>query len=132
MPYSDCKVLGPYKRPDGRQHMIVTFPDGAKSTISYPKYHIECKLGRLLEFNEIVHHIDEDPTNDSPDNFEVKDRVSHGKGHHSKYTDGDVDCFSCAEPVWLTAKQQSNLGRERNRGKRGPFCKKCRPVNQYV
>ena len=35
--YEDYKVYGPYKRRDGRQHVILK-KDKIKITVSYPKY----------------------------------------------------------------------------------------------
>jgi len=45
---------------------------------------IEKKLGRKLKRNEIVHHIDGDHTNDSPDNLAAMTLREHGKIHHKK------------------------------------------------
>jgi hypothetical protein len=43
------KVYGPYKRDDGRYHVVVVFVDNKKKIISYPKYQMEQKLGRELD-----------------------------------------------------------------------------------
>ena len=51
------KVLGPYERPDKRKHMVIHYEDGSKGTKSYPKYLMEQKLGRELESDETVDHI---------------------------------------------------------------------------
>jgi len=42
---------------------------------------MEEKLGRPLEAGEIVHHIDEDPTNNDPENLEVHTNSGHRKMH---------------------------------------------------
>ena len=41
------KVYGPYIRRDGRQHVILRFEGGSGKTVSYPKFLMECKLGRV-------------------------------------------------------------------------------------
>ena len=64
MIYEGWKILGPYYRRDGRGFVVVTKPNGKKSTISYPKYLMEIKLDRYLEKNETVDHDDKDITND--------------------------------------------------------------------
>ena len=38
-------------------------------------------LGRQLESDEIVHHIDLNPSNNSPDNFAIVNSAEHGKIH---------------------------------------------------
>lgn len=39
-------------------------------------------LGRKLDFNEVVHHKDENPLNNDPDNLEVMYRGDHSKHHN--------------------------------------------------
>ena len=39
-------------------------------------------LGRSLDKNEVVHHLDEDPTNDSIDNLQIMSRSDHSRIHH--------------------------------------------------
>lgn len=45
------------------------------------RYIMEQKLGRKLGFNEIVHHKDEDKSNNDPNNLELKDRSDHSREH---------------------------------------------------
>jgi hypothetical protein len=45
---------------------------------------MELILGRELESNENVHHVDEDHTNDHPSNLELKSTAKHAK-HHSDH-----------------------------------------------
>jgi hypothetical protein len=43
---------------------------------------MEQVLGHPIPEGYIVHHKDEDPTNDSPDNLELMTRSQHNKYHH--------------------------------------------------
>jgi hypothetical protein len=47
------------------------------------RYVMESHLGRLLEKNEVVHHIDGDKSNNDVDNLVVMDRAEHTKMHNS-------------------------------------------------
>lgn len=42
---------------------------------------MECILGRPLDWDEVVHHIDGDHTNDSPENLELTNRTDHIRKH---------------------------------------------------
>jgi len=44
----------------------------------------ECALGRPLEYNEVVHHIDGNKTNNNLDNLKVMDSVEHIKFHREQ------------------------------------------------
>ena len=46
---------------------------------------VEKKIGRYLNFNEVVHHIDLNPLNNNPDNLEVMTISQHKRLH--KYND---------------------------------------------
>lgn len=50
------------------------------------RYVIECKLGRKLGYNEVVHHVDGNHFNNSIDNLMVLDRSTHVKLHHGTIT----------------------------------------------
>ena len=45
---------------------------------------MEQKLGRVLSPSELVHHVDEDKHNNSPDNLELTTRADHARIHHQK------------------------------------------------
>lgn len=49
----------------------------------YPRHRViaENEIGRLLEADEVVHHLDGDKTNDSPRNLEVLSRAEHSRQH---------------------------------------------------
>jgi hypothetical protein len=46
---------------------------------------MEAKLGRPLQPDEVVHHIDGDHTNNKPNNLEVMDRKEHTRMHVKDY-----------------------------------------------
>jgi hypothetical protein len=86
------KVYGPYKRKDGRLHVIIyNLNTKTRKTISYPKYLMENHLDITLNKNETVDHIDEDITNNDINNFQIltrtdniKKAISNGKSSISK------------------------------------------------
>ncbi len=51
------------------------------------------KLGRWLTVDELVHHIDEDRTNNVPNNLKISDRSAHGKTHKPEVT--ERECLYC-------------------------------------
>ena len=72
-------VLGPYKRSDGRMHVVLNNSNASKGekgktrTISYPKAIVESRLGRKLKPNEEIDHGDNDKTNNNTLNFKIVD-----------------------------------------------------------
>lgn len=118
-----------YKCKDGRMRAYIK---GTRKVISYPRLLLEEKLGRELHHDEQVHHIDENPLNNSLDNLKVKMLREHQREHMTKYFDKEMECYLCGKTFIWTAEQQrkhyGNYGRKsRNVELRGhPFCsKKC-------
>ena len=58
---------------------------------------MEQKLGRPLRSDEFVHHIDEDPANNAPDNLEITTNSLHRKYHSAKQKRDKSGKFTCAE-----------------------------------
>lgn len=100
-----------------------------KQVISYPKYLIEQKLGRKLNNNEQIHHIDGNPLNNNTNNLEIRLLGEHQRQHSAKYFDKEAICQWCGEKFLWTAKQQSNFYGNKKRRQtniKNPFCsKKC-------
>ena len=70
---------GSYQRArDGRWMLR----DGKRWRLRY-RVVAEKKIGRKLKPNEIVHHVDGNPSNDAPDNLQVMTRAEHRKQHPS-------------------------------------------------
>jgi len=69
----------------------------------YPLHRVraEIKLGRLLEENEIVHHIDGDKTNDNPENLQIMTNQSHSSHHHPKIAKVNHTCAVCGDSFAL-------------------------------
>lgn len=54
--------------------------DGTKH--DYHRWIMEQKIGRKLDYNEIVHHINEDKSDNRIDNLEIISRAEHARLHH--------------------------------------------------
>lgn len=129
------KVTGPYKRSDGRKHVVLNNSSLSKGdpnklrTLSWPKALIEVKEGRLLLDNETADHVDEDFTNDSLSNLQILTRPNNiiksfeanpnRKEKFSKHI-----CPQCDVEFIALAKQIK--GNNIVKKKAGPFCsRKC-------
>lgn len=65
------KIQGPYLRKDGRKIVILYKSKKQRTTRQYAKVVLEVKIGRRLLSGEEVDHIDEDHTNDDPNNLGI-------------------------------------------------------------
>jgi len=119
------KVNGPYKRKDGRKHIVLNNSKlpaktkGKLKTISWPKALVEVRENKLLLDNETVDHDDQDFTNDSLDNLIIRDRVEHIKLDARRRTELETNCIWCGTKFVLTRHQYGKA-----KGKAGPFCSK--------
>lgn len=94
--YDGMKCYGPYTRKDGRQIVILKTPGVSDNrTVSYPKYIVECYLGRYLKEDETVDHIDGNFLNNNIDNLRVIPRSDHVKSHQSEKVDQIRVCPIC-------------------------------------
>ena len=98
--YDGMDVYGPYARKDGRQHVVAIKHNEVGSiierkTISYPKYLVEVSLGRYLDPEETVDHIDGDFLNNDLSNLRVVPRSLHAKSHTATRSDAVITCVIC-------------------------------------
>lgn len=117
------KVYGPYTRKqDGRQHVILYDTETqTRTTVSYPKYLVEQKLGRKLGQHEEVDHIDRDFTNNHPDNLQVLTKAEHRRLDAIYVKPIDLVCDWCGESYQTNANQFLH---NKLNGARGKFCSK--------
>ena len=119
-------VLGPYKRPDDRQHVILTnklLPKGTpgkNKTISLPKAIVESTNGVRLATNQTVDHNDRNKLNDNINNLVVRDRSEHASLDALRVEVSPVQCANCG----TTFTPSRNQTTARSMSKAGPFCSK--------
>ncbi|WEU69430.1 hypothetical protein TY_10 [Pseudomonas phage vB_PaeM_Ty] len=79
-PYSDRYKFG-YLRTckDKRKRVDLFNSNQDRTTVTYAKYLMSVQLGRLVDKNEEVDHIDGDRTNDSIENLQVIPKQEHRK-----------------------------------------------------
>lgn len=65
----------------GGGRWLVVCRDG--TTMLYSRAVMAAEIGRLLTPEEIVHHVNEDTTDDDPGNLEVETRASHLEIHRA-------------------------------------------------
>ena len=89
----------------------------------YPLHRVlmENKIGRILLPGEEIHHIDEDKTNDSIDNLELKTKSEHSRYHQEKLAPKRLE-IKCACGKIFKLKPRAFMRRiSRNKSKKA-FC----------
>ncbi len=114
------KVYGPYTRKDGRQHVIL-YRDGKRTTVSYPKYLLEIKIGRKLKPNETCDHIDGNPLNNSLSNLQVLSRADNIR-KHAALKPLEFGTFTCPVCLCSFTRAMHKVRHNLKQGKRGPYC----------
>ena len=120
--YENCKIYGPYKRKDNREHVIIIFPDKSRKTISYPKFLMEIKLNKKLKDNETIDHKDCDFSNNNWNNLEIKERYVHIQEDVLRNKEEKFICPICGIDFKLKGSKLSNAIQNRLKNKTGPFC----------
>jgi len=121
MVYLDYKVYGPYTAKDGRMRVVLCHPSKDMKTISYPKFLIERKLGRYLDREETIHHIDGNPRNNDFSNLKILCRHDHAVQDVIRRKEEHFVCPICKRKFTLvgTALKDATF-----RKVAGPFCSK--------
>lgn len=126
MIYSNVKkVYGPYvSKTDNRSRLRIVFLDGSSKTVSYPKFLMENHIGRFLENNETVDHIDNDVTNNSIENLRILNRSEHVKLDIKRIGSQEFVCEVCNITFTLSGRKLHEAKHNRLKGSKGPFCSK--------
>lgn len=128
-------VLGPYKRKDGRRHVILNNSSLSKKnpkklkTISYSKAKLEVKLKRKLADGETADHIDENKFNDKTNNLQVLSSIENKK-KNERHRFGKFRIIHCP-----TCNIKMKYRKRKSRNNKRKFCSNsCRSKfygNQY-
>ena len=90
----------------------------ANSKGLYPLHRVivENKLNRLLRDSEDVHHIDEDKTNNNPENLKVLTKAEHTRLHLTKsIEDVSIKCPKCGNVFKISPRAlRLRLGRNKS------------------
>lgn len=125
-PFDEYVEPKPYFHVGLQRHCVVLYgADGnwfKRMNMSYARYLMCVELGRILNADEVVHHVDGNRTNDVVANLEVMPRKTHDK-HHSKYQDTQTaTCVHCKQTFIMTRDQIRQRTQNTKRGMAGPFC----------
>ena len=124
MVYKDCKLYGPYSNSaDGRLRCMIVFPNKKRKTISYPKYLMEVHLGRYLDIDETIDHIDGNFLNNDISNLRVVYRKQHAIEDAVRNKDVIVNCEYCGKEFTIKGSKLHNRNRKDNH-QSGYFCSK--------
>lgn len=123
--YKNCEIYGPYKsKKDKRSRIVIRWPDKSLTCISYPKYLMELHLGRYLNDDETIDHIDGNVENNDLSNFQILDRLEHVKIDNPSTKSENYICQNCNKQFvmegWQVAKFINN--RKHRPNQNGPFC----------
>lgn len=126
MIYENYKIFGPYKRHDGRSHVVLVHSiNGNRKTVSYPKFLTEQRINRYLFPNETIHHIDSNFNNNNENNIRIINRSEHSKNDVKRLKMKSFVCPECYIKFnILSSKKMHDIIYNRKRNKAGPFCSK--------
>lgn len=118
--YEEYKCYGPYKRSDGRLHVVLIKHDVngticERKTVSYPKYLVERYLDRYLTPIETVDHIDGNFSNNELSNLRVVPRSEHCRSHVSKKILKTRKCIICGK-IFTTSSSNITCSSKSCRG----------------
>jgi len=118
------KMYGPYKRKDGRMH-VIWVDKGKKQTQSYPRFLMEQVLGRKLESWEEVDHINNNFTDNRLENLQVISKIqNHYKElnrQERKAKTVELICSFCGRVFTRPFRTEK---RRLSNNKAGPYCSK--------
>ncbi len=121
MSYADnFKVYGPYVRGDSRKIVIVVSRNGKRRTVSYPKWIMECHLGRKLHRDrETVDHWDSNYDNNDINNLRLVPRKEHSADDTRRVKFVKLKCAWCDKEFERSPRVVRDKAKKK---KAGPFC----------
>lgn len=119
------KIYGPYQSKKDLRRRVIAYDGSKRITISYPKFIMECILGKTIPSDMEVHHKNEIEFDDRIENFEIRDSQAHLRGHRLSLPEF-FKCPTCGEVFNLVGIKLSNFKRNKKRkpDMKGPYCSK--------
>jgi len=110
------KVYGPYiRKEDGRKLLGLVSSKRNRIYKLYAKVKLEVKVGIVLNKNETVDHIDENPFNDKMRNLQLLDRASNlKKSARRAVVTALYPCLWCKNPVNISKAQRVTRRKGKN------------------
>lgn len=110
-----------------RRVVALTRNDGTKTSTSYARYLMSCHLGRYLNANEHVDHIDNNKMNDAIDNFQIlTQKENNQKGKKRTYV--KLKCPICNVTFSKEKRQITN----KIKNDKTPTCsRKCGGIQSH-
>lgn len=99
----------------------VSYEDGSKRTVLQHREVLEATLGRQLLRTEVVHHVDGNKRNNTPENLSVMSRSGHATHHAPSAAMRSLVCLRCGTSF---ERASSKERRNKKQHKGGPFCGK--------
>lgn len=111
----------PWNHNSGYTAYTIKYDDGSRKTTLEHREVMEEHLGRKLESEEHIHHIDENKKNNDLSNLVLTSRSAHAKGHATRAKEVEIICAWCGQKAY---KKPNYLHHNAKQGKSGPFCGK--------
>lgn len=115
------KRYGPYTAQSGHLFYVDVVTDGTKTTVLVHREVMEFHLGRKLLTDEVVHHVNEDPSDNRIENLQVMSRSEHTMHHHPEKW---IKLVCCECGIEFQRKLIQENGNRKLRKRSGPFCGK--------
>lgn len=102
-PFTGGYVFNFNKKQNRRTVDIYEDDSVKKRTMTYARYLMCVKEGRILETEEHVHHKDDDTLNDDIKNLEILLKKDHERKHNPNMDDVVLRCPACSKEFTLKA-----------------------------
>ncbi len=114
-----AKRYGPY--PTAAGHLFYVDVDGRKrKSVLVHREIMENAIGRKLRADEVIHHKNEDPSDNRLENLEIMTPRHHAQHHHAEEEIVELVCIRCTVRFTRPARDERH---NRNTLKtNGPFC----------
>ena len=120
----EVRRYGPYPLDSGHLFFVVYYADGTKKSVLVHREIVEQRIGRMLTKEEVVHHINNDPSDNSFENLRIMTHAAHTKLHAVERGGPEMvtlTCLYCRKSFTRSARRARDAAAQ---GKGGPFCGK--------